>query len=329
MGKAGRPKKTSHSSVLLRKRITIGHDENGKPIRKPVYAKTEAELEEKVGLLRIQTSMGVAVTDQKSTWQYWVAMWKKLNYPKMGQSTKGMYDAALSHLKAWNKIAISKLRPIDLSAITEQMYADGYSKRTIKSVISVARQVSKLARKNHAMMIDLADDVHPEKNAPFKEVTSITPEEEELIWSVKPLLAENKMDKRRAERLPLIRMWALMQLCCGLRKEECAALEWKNVDLKNGYLLIDSAYSYADKKIKGPKTKAGYRKIPIPKRYLIELNAWKKMIGNTLLGRRYVFPGNNGMITKAQFICLWNTLIDAINGVSVSKKRKAQLSLSF
>lgn len=48
MGKAGRPKKTSHSSGLLRKRITIGHDENGKPIRKPVYAKTEAELEEKV-----------------------------------------------------------------------------------------------------------------------------------------------------------------------------------------------------------------------------------------------------------------------------------------
>lgn len=318
--KAGRPKKTTHSSGMLRKRITIGHDKNGKPINPPIYAKTDAEFQEKIGLARMQAGMGVAVTDKKSTWSYWANMWEKLSYPSMGKSTKDMYNAALSHLTAWNDIKINKLRPIDLSVVTEQMYADGYSKRTIKSVISVARQVSKLARKNHAMMINLAEDVKPEKSAPVKEVTSITPEEEELIWEVKPLAANNKADKQRAERLPLIRMWALMQLTCGPRREECAALEWRNVDLEEGILSIDRAYCYAEKDFKGPKSKAGYRHIPIPDRYVEELKAWKSKNSDSLLGRKYVFPGERGVVTEGQFRRLWNILIDAINGVTVSKR---------
>lgn len=318
--KAGRPKKTTHSSGMLRKRITIGHDKNGKPINPPIYAKTQAELEEKIGLARIEYGMGVSVTDKKGTWKQWANMWVKLSYPSMGKSTQDMYSAALNHLSAWNDVKINKLQPINLSVIAEQMYADGYSKRTIKSVISVARQVSKLARKNHAMMINLAEDVKPEKDASVKEVTAISPEEEELIWSVKPLPADNKMDERRAERLPLIRMWALMQLTCGPRREECAALEWKDVDLKDGILSINRAYCYAEKDFKGPKSKAGYRHIPMSERFVSELKTWKSKNSDSLLGRKYVFPGENGVVSAGQFRRLWDILIDAINGVTVSQR---------
>ena len=45
--KAGRKKKTTHSSGLYRKRITLGHDsKTGEPIVKAVYGKTKDELEE-------------------------------------------------------------------------------------------------------------------------------------------------------------------------------------------------------------------------------------------------------------------------------------------
>jgi len=319
--KAGRPKKTTHSSGMYRKRITLGHDsETGKPIVKAVYGKTQDELKDKIAKLRVDRGMGVAITDDKSTWKYWAKTWKDIAYAPMGKSTKDMYNSALVHLSPLNDKRVSKLTPTDLNVITTNMYTNGYSKRTIKSVISTARQICKLARKNHAMIQDIAEDINPDKSAPVKEITAITPEEEELIWNIKPLMVNNKADKARAERLPLIRMFALMQLNCGPRKEECAALEWKNVDLKKGILSIDSAYCYAEKDLKGPKSKAGYRDIPIPKRYLSELKAWKKANSGSALGRKYVFPGNSGIISDGQFKRLWNILIDAINGITVSKR---------
>ena len=319
---AGRPKKTTHSSGMYRKRITLGHDaETGKPIVKAVYGKTKDELENKIARLRIDRGMGIAVTDDKSTWKYWVDAWKKVKYSKLGKSKRGTYDAAINHLSGWNQKKISKLCPLDLIAITEKMFNDGYSKYMIQMAISVARQVSHLARKNHASGIDIAEDVRPERDAPVTERQPITPEEEELIWNVKPLSTDNKKDKVRAERIPLIRMIALMELNCGLRKQECVVLEWdKNVDLKSGTLRISNAYSYADNEEKGPKSKAGYRKIPIPDRYLSELKEWKDQNSGTLLGRKYVFPGQKGIIARWEFKSLWGALIDAINGVTISQR---------
>lgn len=322
---AGRKKKTTHSSGMYRKRITLGHDpETGRPIVKAVYGRTKDELENKIAQLRIDRGMGVAVTDDKSTWKYWVNAWKNLKYPSLGKSKCDAYNGSIKHLSGWDQKKISKLCPLDLIAVTEKMFADGYSKYTIQLVISVARQVSRLARKNHASGIDIAEDVKPERDAPMVERQPITPEEEELLWNVKPLSADNKLDKARAEQIPLIRMIALMELNCDIRKEECVILEWdKNVDLKNGTLKISNAYSYADKKEKGPKSKAGYRDIPIPDRYLAELKEWKNQNSDTFLGRKYVFPGKKGIITQQEFKHLWEALMDTINGITISKRISA------
>lgn len=318
--KAGRPKKTTHTSGLYRKRITLGRGADGKKIIKAVYGKSHEELENKIAALRVERGMGVVVTNDKSTWEYWAKAWKKIAFPPMGKSTKDMYAGAMKHLSPLNPQKISKVTSVDLTAITTQMYVDGYSKRTIKAVISTARQICRLARKNHAMMQNITEDIKPDKDAPVKKITAITPEEEKLLWNVRPLVADNKMDEARAERLPLIRMFALMQLNCGLRREEAAALEWKNVDLKSGIVSVDCAYCYAERKCKGPKSKAGYRDIPIPLKYLKELKAWKKANSGSLLGCKYVFPGESGVISAGQFRRLWDILIDAINGVTVSKR---------
>ena len=45
---AGRKRKTTHTSGLYRKRITLGRDENGKAIVKSVYGHSKEELEEKI-----------------------------------------------------------------------------------------------------------------------------------------------------------------------------------------------------------------------------------------------------------------------------------------
>lgn len=125
--KAGRPKKTTHSSGMYRKRITLGRDASGKKIIKAVYGRTQDELENKIAALRVERGMGVLVTNDKSTWEYWASAWKKIAFPPMGKSTKDMYAGAMKHLSPLNSQKISKVTSVDLTAITTQMYADGYS----------------------------------------------------------------------------------------------------------------------------------------------------------------------------------------------------------
>lgn len=319
--KLGRKKKTTHSSGMYRKRITLGRDtKTGKPIVKAVYGKTKDELENKIAQFRIDKGMGVAVTNDKSTWEYWAQAWNKLINPTVGKSAATNYKTALKHLSPLNEKKISKLTSIDLSVIISALAERGYSKRTLNLIISTASQVCRLARKNHAMMFNIAEDVKPPKNAPVTKREAITPDEETLLWNVKPIFSKTKADAKRAKRLPLIRMFALMQLCCGFRREEAVALKWKNVNLKESTITIDCAYNFKAKEIKPPKSKAGYRTIPIPNQYLNELKAWEKVNAGTLQGRIWVFPGNNGIISEGEFARLWDILLDAINGIDIGQR---------
>lgn len=250
-------------------------------------------------------------------------MWKTLKYPSIGKSAQGVYNGALKHLAVLNPIKITKLTSLDLIQIVSKMYEDGLSKRTINLVIQTASQICRLARKNHAVMINIADDVSAPQNAPKTQRVAISPEEEKLLWNVKPLSTQNKLDQNRAERLPLVRMFALMQLNCGLRREEAAALRWKNVDLDDLTLTVMEAYDFKGKRVKEPKTVSGIRQVPITFKYASELTAWREQIKNSIMGRIYVFPGAKEILTEGEFIHLWDCLLDAINGISISSKVSA------
>lgn len=322
---AGRKKKTTHSSGMYRKRITLGRDEFGNPIVKAVYADTKEELENKIAQLRIDKGMGVAVTDNKSTWKYWSDTWSKLNLPPLGKTTQDMYRAAIKHLSPLNDKKVSKLTSLDLSIIVNEMGKTGYAKRTINSVISTAHQICRLARKNRAMMFDISEDVRPPVESPVEEREQLTDEEINALWGVRPLpyKPNSIVDKKRAERLPLIRMLALMQLKCGIRREEAVPLKWENIDLENRILTIKEAFDFKGKRIKDTKSKAGERQIPIPLKYEKELEVWKNSNKGTLQGRKYVFPGSRGIIQDYEFQRLWDVLLDAMSGITVSDRISA------
>lgn len=318
-----RKKKTSHSSGLYRKRVKIGTTPEGKPIMKAVYGHTKEELENKIAEVRVEKGMGIAVTDNKSTWGYWASVWKKLTYPPLGKSTQGMYDCALNHLAPLNDKKISKLTSMDLAVIVTDMGESGYSKKTIRTVIATASQICRMARKNKAMAVDISDDVKAPLTAPKATREAISSDCQKALWDVTPLPASNKADQKRADRLPLIRMFALMQLCCGLRREEAAALRWDNVDLSSRSVTVMEAYDFKGHRVKEPKTAAGKRTVPIPERYAIELIKWEQGHQNTLLERKYVFCGNNGIITEGEFARLWDILLDAMSGITVSGRISA------
>ena len=68
---------------------------------------------------------------------------------------------------------------------------------------------------------------------------------------------------RVAEVHPYGLMFKTM-LYCGLRPGEIAALSWKDIDFENREINIASAIESGTKEIKGPKTEAGVRMVPLP-----------------------------------------------------------------
>ncbi|MCL2563573.1 MAG: site-specific integrase [Oscillospiraceae bacterium] len=314
-----RKKKKKHSSGLYRKSVTVGRKPDGTPIRQYVYGETQSECEDKIAQIRIDKKMGVVVTDKRSTWGYWAGVWKAIKYKQIGKSTQDMYNSALNHLAPLDGRTASELTSVDLLMIVSEMEAAGYAKRTIKAVIQTAAQICALARKNRAMMIDITEDIKAPKDAPEKKRTALDKSVQDAIWNVKPLPSDNDTDTYRAKRLPLARMLALMTLCCGLRRGETVALSWADVDLKNRCISVSHSYDFKAGKGKDPKTAAGIRKVPVPNRFLLELTEWKKSCPPSLL----VFPGGAGHISESEHSNLWDTLLDAINGITVSQRISA------
>lgn len=320
--KVGRKKNTTHSSGMYRKRITLGHDAEGKPIIKAVYGNTKPELEDKIAQLRVERGMGYIPSQEKDkrTWKYWSDSWRAITKPTVQAVTWANYETALKHLSSLNPFEVVKITSMDIETIIAKKFEEGYSKRILALLISTASRIFKLAKKNRAIMFNPAEDVRVPQDAKVTKREAITPEVEEMLWNVKPLPAKGSAEKERGKKLRLIRLFALMQLKCGLRREEVAPLKWANIDLKVGMVTIDKAYNFRENKIKGPKSEAGYRTIPIPDDYLTELKAWKKENAGTLAGRTWVFPYNGGIITEGQYSGLWDILLDAINGITLSQR---------
>ena len=57
---------------------------------------------------------------------------------------------------------------------------------------------------------------------------------------------------------------------------------WKNGDIRAGTVHVEQSYNFKEKRIKPPKSKAGYRTIPIPDDYLNSLKGWKSRISGSL-----------------------------------------------
>lgn len=314
-------KKNLHSSGLLRSRVTV-IDKDGKRYRKPVYAHSQEELKNKVAQVRVEAGMGVVVTNDKSTWEYWENAWKLLTKPTVEAATWANYETALKHLSPLNPKKIRDISSVDVEVILSQKFGAGYSKRILSLLLSTASRIFRLARKNRAIMIDPTEDVKVPQNAPVSEREAIPPEVEEKLWNLKPIVGDSPTEKKRGQKLLFMRIFALMQLSCGLRREEVVPLKWDNVSLDEGTVTVDKAYNFKEKRIKEPKSKAGYRTVPIPDDYLAELKVWKRQNGATLAGRTWVFPYNDGIITAGVFTSLWTVLLDGINNISLSDRIK-------
>jgi integrase len=316
--KAGRPKKTTHSSGLYRKRITLGHDpKTGKRILKAVYGKSPEEVKDKIARLRVDRGMGIVITNNKSSFEYWATSWESITEPTVSIGTWMNYKTALKHLSVFNKEKISQINSVEFESFLLAKFNDGYSRRILNLLLNTASRIFRLARRNHAIMLDPTEDVKVPQGAKVEKREAISQEAQKKIWELKPLTAHNKSEKVRNKKMEFMRMFALMQLTCGLRREEVVPLDWKDIDFKTKSITINKAYDFKAKCLKTPKSKSGYRTIPIPDNYFEEL---VKLKSKSDPKEKLVFPYNHAIITGSEFCGLWFILLDGINGISLSDR---------
>lgn len=87
--------------------------------------------------------------------------------------------------------------------------------------------------------------------------------------------------------LPLV----MLLIFAGLRASEVRGLSWKSIDLRAGTLTVEQRAD-ARNLIGPPKSKSGYRTIPLPNRVVNALRGWKLACPATTLN--LVFPSVNG-----------------------------------
>lgn len=125
----------------------------------------------------------------------------------------------------------------------------------------------------------------------------------------KPLEADAALDvqRRLAELTPLQQRMVALPLFAGLRCGEAVGLQWKHIDLARRLIQIRQAVSFINNQpvLKGPKSKAGIRDVPI----IDDLLPFLAEPGEP---EQFVLGGGERPLTKRAYHYQWSKLTGQI-----------------
>lgn len=231
------------------------------PVRKSLYydgvrhwvrGKDERDALRKLAKLEAElSSTGGRLMDGAITVKKWSEEWMDVYIKPLDITDKSiaMYRQKLDHyiLPAIGAMRLKDVKDIHLQKL---LNSANTSKSTAQKVKITLQKMFKQARKSHLIPFDPAEDLVLPK-APEGKGRSITDYERRKILEV--------AEYHRGG------LYILLVLYCGLRPGECIALQWKDIDLQENLIYIrNAAESGNSQNIKGPKTSAGIRAVPIP-----------------------------------------------------------------
>ena len=178
--------------------------------------------------------------------------WYRMRESEISYSTSVVYDKAVERMKAHFKKRVGEITPLDIKRYIVQFEKKGYAKNTVSIELSVLKQIFSHAVIQGDIMMNPVSEVHHSKNLPEKKRSALTEEQEYLVESC------------RTGRWWLL---GLMLLYTGCRRGELLALEWKDIDRKEGVIHITKKLNYAFGNIphleNHLKSKNGKRDIPL------------------------------------------------------------------
>ena len=212
--------------------------------------KTELEAMTKLAEKLADAKRGEEIVGGSMTVDAWYKEWKALYKDSKGLTTKSlaMYD---EKYRGYIKPRVGHLKLRDVRDVHLQRILNdqaGMSASHVKKLRMVMQEMFKRARQSRLIVYDPAELLElPSVTQGVRR--SITEDERTAILEV-------------AEFHPT-GLWVLTLLYTGMRPGETAALTWADVDFKNNEIHVHTAKESGSVAVKGPKTAAGVRDIPI------------------------------------------------------------------
>ena len=293
--------------------VTVGYDEQGKPVRKTFYGSTREEVARKVSSVTTQVWSGTYVTETASTLTV-----KKLvtdflwtfKRPTIADVTFDWYlSIANTHIiPELGDVHADKLTPYTIQGFINKMHNEKHlAVRTIKATRDVLKQTythaieMKLTTTNPALGTKLPKQSRIKVEA--KENEKVIPVDERAI-----ILSAAENDLRMKTALTVL-------MFTGMRVGEWLALTWGQVDFKNSTITIDRAITKTceyDKNgeltrrqtvVGSTKTQCSERQMKVPPAVIDVLKAWRKALPQHMRGTvandilapdAVVFPNDRG-----------------------------------
>lgn len=254
-----------------------------------IKAKTIKQLMAKVE--KKKAEIDKALIDENVKLKDWIDKWIAIY--KHGKISPGWERSIASMLNVSvpdeiGNLPIGKIRTTHAQEIVNT--ADGKSESYVHKLTIILTEMFELARKNKMIADNPMDLTEPPKGYNNKR-RALTEFERAHILK----LAET----HRAG------LFIKIMLNCGLRPQEVAALQWRNVDLKRGIIKVDSAVK-SDSLIGLPKSDSGIREVPIPEDFMPELKKGQpfNFVCTTASGNRH---------TAESIRQMWDSFIYRLN----------------
>jgi len=184
------------------------------------------------------------------------------------------YEASLRNriLPELGAARLSDVRRTDVQDLVDRLLAEGFDASTIRNTVMPLRAIFRrsVARGDVAVNPTAGLELPAVRG---KRDRIVSPAQAAELLAVLP-------DEDRA-------LWA-SALYAGLRRGELMALSWRDVDLPAGVIRVERSWDAKNRVIVSPKSRAGYRKVPIAgvlRDFLIEHKLRSGRSGGFVFGR--------------------------------------------
>lgn len=259
--------------------------------------KSSKDLENKVRQLEAEVEERRHIRKTDITFFEYAITWFKVYKAQRENNTKAMYrNIVEKHFFALEGIKLRDIERIHLQMLLNN--AD--SKIRIQQQIYMTfKQVLKSAVADHLFPANVMEDI-------FNSVGHVkyTPKEKRPLSHIE----RNAVFKADFEEPDKI--YAYLLYGCGLRREEALALTVIDINIKDKEVTINKAHEFVNDKPrkKAPKSKNGYRTVPIPDDILPAVSTYVSRLKSS--GRTYLFTMRNGQPrTKSSYDKMWNRIL--------------------
>jgi integrase len=313
------PVKQTYKPVRKRGRLSVRKDgrfqatktwTDGRGIqhRKTFYGKTQKEAKEKRELFAVEMRLGRNVSNVNQTLSSYIDIWLKNKCDLVERNTFTDYRRYANNMREY--LGRLKLSDITLSDVQSCLNRkSGKSESTIKTMRFVMRSIFETAKQDRLITFNPCDGLKLPCGTSGTHRILESSEVERITY--------NQTSHRFALAI-------IIMLYAGLRRGEVLALEVSDIDLKENVIHVWRAVKFEGNKpiITDPKTKAGFRDVPIMPPLA---EAIKRLLPNE---GRIARNARGKIMTKCAFrralsSYMWSHEKE-INGLRTNKPTKAQ-----